>query len=200
MHNSLNSFSHSGHGHSGVFGFGDFSFGLSLFKVVGTSDNVVEFADMSLVNGQPWCRRLSFFCVIQDKRNWWERLGHTRVIVLVQSLAADWMVNLQVPRTFMALPSAEMNSIMFVVSGKTFILFFLTNLASTQSILAPVSASDQSVNSSLLWSLFTFTLRFIIGVGYLSIFTFVISLKTPFLPLLGKYIMFAAFTLNCSFF
>ena len=73
-----------------------------------------------------------------------------------------WICNLQVPRTAIALPSAEMSSIIFVVSGIISILCFFTNLASTQSIEVPVSGKDLSVDKVLL---FVFTLKFIKGVG-----------------------------------
>ena len=50
---SLNSLGHSGCGHCGGFGFGTFSFGLSLLGVVGTSHNIVKFADTNLTHGHP---------------------------------------------------------------------------------------------------------------------------------------------------
>ena len=45
-HRSFNTFSNSGLGHSGIFGSGTFSFGLSFLGIVGTSFNVAEFADI----------------------------------------------------------------------------------------------------------------------------------------------------------
>ena len=106
------------------------------------------------------------------------------------------MANLHVSRTFITLPSAEINSIMFVVSGRISMLFLLTNLASTQSMLAPVWGSVRNVDNVFL---FVLTHKFIIGVGHPSTFTFAIGLETLFLLFVGTLIMFAAFTLNCNF-
>ena len=62
----------------------------------------------------------------------------------------------------MALPLAEMSSIIFEVSGIISILCFMTKFASTQSIYPPVSGKDLNVDNVLL---LVFTLRFIRGVG-----------------------------------
>ena len=105
--------------------------------------------------------------------------------------------NLHVPRTFITLPSADISSIMFVVSGSIYMLCFLTNLASTQSMLAPLSGSAQSVDNVLLLVL---TLKLIIGVGHPGIFALATSLETDFLLFVGIFIVLAAFTLNCNFF
>ena len=91
-----------------------------------------------------------------------------------------WICNLQVPRTAIALPSALISSIIFVVSGIISILCFFTNFVSTQSIEAPVSGKDLSVDKFLL---FVFTLKFIKGVGDPGTSAYDIGNDTEFLPL-----------------
>ena len=106
-----------------------------------------------------------------------------------------WISNLQVPWTAIALPSALISSIIFVVSGITSILCFFTNLASTQSIEAPVSGKDLSVDKFLL---FVFTLKFIKGVGDPGTSVYDIGKDTKFLPLVDVLID-AAFAANLYF-
>ena len=79
----------------------------------------------------------------------------------------------------MALPSAEMSSIIFEVSGIISILCFMTNFASTQSIDAPVSGKALNVDNVLL---LIFTLRFIRGVGDPGKSADTIDIDTEFLP------------------
>ena len=106
-----------------------------------------------------------------------------------------WICNLQVPRTAIALPSALISSIIFVVSGIISILCFFTNLASTQSIEAPVSGKDLNVDKVLL---FVFTLRFINGVGDPGTSAYAIGNDTEFLPFV-VVLTDAAFSVNLNF-
>ena len=123
-----------------------------------------------------------FFCVIQLRRNWCERFGHTRAIVCVYPYPPMFCIaNLHVPTTFIASPSAEMSSIMCVVSGSISMLCFLTKFASTQSMLAPVSWRALSVDNVLL---LVFTFKFIIGVGDPGTSALVTGLETEFFHLL----------------
>ena len=95
----------------------------------------------------------------------------------------------------MALPSAEMSSIIFVVSGIISILCFLTNFLSTQSIEAPVSGRALNVDNVLL---FVFTLRLIRGVGDPGEYTDAIGIDTEFLPFV-VVLTDAALALNFNF-
>ena len=71
-HKLLNSLDHSGQGNYGDLGSEFCSLGLSLLGIFGISERVAKFAEKTLVNGQSLCGRLSFFYVIQERRNWWE--------------------------------------------------------------------------------------------------------------------------------
>ena len=95
----------------------------------------------------------------------------------------------------MALPSAEMSSIIFEVSGIISILCFMTNFASTQSIDAPVSGKDLNVDNVLL---LVFTLRLIRGVGDPGKSALAIGIETEFLPFL-VVLTDAALALNLNF-
>ena len=75
-------------------------------------------------------------------------------------------------------------------------LCFATNLASTQSMLAPVSGRALSVDNVLLLVL---TFKFIIGVGDPGISALATGLETKFLPFVGIFTD-AALALNCNFF
>ena len=74
-------------------------------------------------------------------------------------------------------------------------LCFFTNFASTQSIEAPVSGKDLSVDKVLL---FVFTLKFINGVGDPGTSAYDIGNDTEFLPLVDVLID-AAFAENLYF-
>ena len=112
IHMSFNSFGHSSFGHSGTFGSGTFSFCLSFLGIEGISVSVAEFALYNRTNGQPLCRRCNFFCVIQLNRKVCERFGQTSAMVCVYPCPPMfWIWSLHVPRTFMALPSADISSI-----------------------------------------------------------------------------------------
>ena len=91
-----------------------------------------------------------------------------------------WICSLQVPWTAIALPSALMSSIIFVVSGIISMLCFFTNFASTQSIDAPVSGKDLSEDKVLL---FVFTFKLINHVGDPGTSVCDIGKDTKFLPL-----------------
>ena len=96
----------------------------------------------------------------------------------------------------MDFPSADIESILCVVSGIISILCFMTKFASTQSMLAPVSGRDLSVDNVLL---LVFTLKFIMGVGDPGTSALATGLETEFLPFVGVFIE-AALALNCNFF
>ena len=74
-------------------------------------------------------------------------------------------------------------------------LCFLTKFASTQSMLAPVSGRDLSVDNVLL---LVFTLKFIKGVGDPGMSAYDIGNDTEFLPLVVVLID-AAFAENLYF-
>ena len=95
----------------------------------------------------------------------------------------------------MALPLAEISLIICVVSGIISILCFLTKFASTQSMLAPISGRDLSVDNILL---LVFTLKFIRGVGDPGTSVLATGLETEFLPFVEVFID-AALALNCNF-
>ena len=79
----------------------------------------------------------------------------------------------------MALPLAEMSSIIFEVSGIISILCFMTKFASTQSINAPlVSGKDLNVDNVLL---LVFTLRLFRGVGDSGKSAYATGIDTEFL-------------------
>ena len=96
----------------------------------------------------------------------------------------------------MALPSADMSSIICEASEIISILCFLTKFASTQSMDAPVSCKDLRVDNVLL---LVFTLRFIRGVGDPGISAYEIGIETVFLPFMEGFID-ATLALNCNFF
>ena len=79
----------------------------------------------------------------------------------------------------MALPLANISSIICEVSGIISILCFLTKFASTQSMDAPVSSKDLRVDNVLL---LVFTLIFIRGVGDPGMSAYAIGIETEFLP------------------
>ena len=89
----------------------------------------------------------------------------------------------------MALPLAEMSSIIFEVSGIISILCFMTNFASTQS------GKALNVDNVLL---LVFTLRLITGVGDPSISADAIGIDTEFLPFV-VVLTDAALALNFNF-
>ena len=95
----------------------------------------------------------------------------------------------------MALPLAEMSSIIFEVSGIISILCFMTNFASTESIDAPVSGKDLNVDNVLL---LIFTLRLIRGVGDPGKSADAIGIDTEFLPFV-VVLTDAALALNFNF-
>ena len=106
-----------------------------------------------------------------------------------------WICSLQVPWTAIALPSALMSSIIFVVSGIISMLCFFTNFASTQSIDVPVLGKHLSVDKILL---FVFTLMLINDVGDPGISTYTIGIDTDFLPFL-VVLTDATLALNLNF-
>ena len=141
------------------------SFGLKRFGVVLNTDIVAEFAPMIRQNGQPGCSICSFFCVIQDNKNWWESLGHTNATVVTHLPPFTMILILVVPMTFIVFPSAEMHSIMLEESSCITRLCFLVKLSSMQSTEVPVSGKALSVARYSFWFYFDFTLRLPIGVG-----------------------------------
>ena len=82
------------------------------------------------------------------------------------SLAAPraYMVSFVVPKTFMALLSAETNSIILFVSGRISTLFFLTHFSSTELCLQQYLVTHVVMQVHYHY-LFIFTFRLIIGVG-----------------------------------
>ena len=72
----------------------------------------------------------------------------------------------------------------------------MTKLASTQSMLAPVSGKDLSVDIILL---LVFTHKFVIGFGDPGTSSLATGLETEFLPFVGVFIE-AGLALQCSFF
>ena len=83
-----------------------------------------------------------------------------------------------------------------MVSGIILILCFLTKFASTQSMLAPMSGRDLSVDNILL---LVFTLKFTRGVGDPGTSALAIGLEIEFLPFVEVFIE-AALALKCNFF
>ena len=74
------------------------------------------------------------------------------------------MISFVVPKTFMALPSAETNSIILFVSGRISTFFFLTHFSSTELCLQQYLITHVVMQVHYHY-LFIFTFRLIIGMG-----------------------------------
>ena len=80
------------------------------------------------------------------------------------SLPGACMVSFVVPKTFIALPSTDTNSIILFVSSRISSLFFLTHFSSTELCLHQYLVTH-IVMQVHYHHLLIFTLRLIIGVG-----------------------------------
>ena len=85
--------------------------------------------------------------------------------MVVQPPPGAMSLSLVVPMTFMDFPSAEISSIILVVSGWITRLCFFAKASSIQSTEAPVSGRALSVARYSSWFFFALTLRLTMGVG-----------------------------------
>ena len=150
---------------------------------------------------QPGCKSCRFFCVIHDKRNWWDNCVHTKATVAIQPPLGAWSMSIVVPTTRMVFPSTETNSIMLVVSGCITRLCFFAKFSLMQSTEASVSGNSLRVARLSSSFFFIFIFKLTIRVGQPAIAAeFAAGLDMEHFVFVVCLTMFAVLTVKDIFF